>query len=177
MENVFQALVERLLEVGFYDLLIFVIALSMFYALLKKSKVFDSEVVNAALASSIAFLIFGFPVIMNYSITLPLVKFFTQSFVWLLMFFFGFLMASYFYPDLPKFLGEAFKSRSMLTVGIVGGLMIAITSGTISIMWAANPLEESIEPGMPWETSSMSAAIIIFVVFIIAAGSINLRAG
>jgi hypothetical protein len=177
MENVFEMLVVKLLEVGFYDLLLFIISLSMFYALLKKSKFFDSEVVNAALASSIAFLIFGFPVIMNYSITLPLVKFFTQSFVWLLMFLFGFLMASYFYPDLPKFLAEHFSSRSMLTVGIVGGLLISITSGTISILWAANPIQQSIEPHLPWETSSMSAAIIVFVIFIIAAGSISLRAG
>ena len=175
MENVFQVLVEKMLEVGMYDLFIFVIALAMFYALLKKSKVFDSEVVNAALASSIAFLIFGFPVIMNYSLTLPFVRFFTQSFVWLLMFFFGFLSASYFYPDLPKFLAEKFTSRSMLTIGIVGGLLISITSGTIAVLWAANPVEQKIEAALPYETSSMAAAVIIFVVLIIAAGSITLR--
>ncbi len=171
MANVFETVVQKLIEVGFYDLLIFVISLTIFYAILRKVKILgESPVVNAVLAFSIAFLIFGFPVIVGFSLTLPLVSFFTQSFVWILVFFIGFLIASFFYPDLPKFLAEKFTSRSMISIAITIGFVSVIISGLIGVLWATPPGAGGIQ--LPFDTVITAAGVIIFIILIIVAASI-----
>ncbi len=178
MENIFELVITKLLEVGFYDFLIFMIAMALFYGLLKKIKFFEgSSLVNAVLAFSIAFLIFGFPVIMNFSLVLPFVTFFTQTFVFILVFLIAMLVATFFYPDLPKFLAETFTSRSMISISIVIGLALAIVSGTISILWATPPLETVNNPAPPFDTTIVATSGVLFVVFLIVAGSIALRGG
>jgi len=174
MENVFEIVIGKLIEVGFYDLLIFVLALTIFYAILRKAKILgESPVVNAVLAFSIAFMIFGFPVIVGFSLTLPLVTFFTHSFVWILMFFIGILIASFFYPDLPKFLAEKITSRSMISIGIAIGVTAVVISGLISVFWATPPGEGRIQ--LPFDTVVVAAGVIIFVVLLIIAASIVTR--
>ena len=171
MTNIFETVVQKLLEVGFYDLLIFVISLTLFYAILRKVKILgESPIVNAALAFSIAFLIFGYPVIVGFSLTLPLVTFFTQSFVWILIFFIGFLIASFFYPDLPKFLAEKFTSRSMISIAITIGVASVIISGLIGVLWATPPGEGAVQ--IPFDTVITAAGVIIFVILLIVAASI-----
>lgn len=172
MANIFETVVRKLLEVGFYDLLIFVISLTIFYAILRKVKILgDSPVVNAALAFSIAFLIFGFPVIVGFSLTLPLVTFFTHSFVWILVFFIGFLIASFFYPDLPKFLAEKITSRSLLSIAITIGIATLVISGLVTVFWATPPGEEG-GIGIPFDTVITAAGVIIFVILLIVAASV-----
>lgn len=171
MENIFAIVINKLLEVGFYDLLIFILSLALFYALLRKVKILgESPLVNAVVAFSIAFLIFGFPVIVGFSLTLPLVTFFTHSFVWILVFFIGFIIASFFYPDLPKFLAEKFTSRSMLSIAIAVGITSVIISGLINVFWATPPREGIIQ--YPLDTTIIAAGVIIFCVLLIIAGSI-----
>jgi hypothetical protein len=172
MENVFEVVVKKLLEVGFYDLLLFIFSLTLFYAILKKVKILgESPLINAVVAFTIAFLIFGFPVIVGFSLTLPLVTFFTHSFVCILMFFLGFLIASFFYPDLPKFLAEKFTSRSVMWIGIAIGISVAIISGLISVFFATpTGTEGGIK--IPMDTVITAAGVIIFVILLIIAGSI-----
>lgn len=174
MENIFEILVTKLLEVGFYDFLLFVIALGLFYAILKKTKFFDSPVVTGVLAFSIAFLIFGYPVLMNFSLVLPFTAFFTQSFLFILVFFIGMLIASFFYPDLPKFIGEHFTSRTMMFVGITIGVAVALISGSTTLIWLT-PAQEDPRPSAPSEVTSIASGVIIFMILLIIAGSIALR--
>lgn len=172
MENVFEILIKKLLDVGFYDLLIFIIALAIFYAILKKVKVMgDAPVLNAALAFCIAFLVFGFPVIVGYSLTAPFVKFFTHSFVWILIFFVGMLVASFFYPDLPKFLAEKFTSRTILNIGIVLGIVTLLLSGMINVIFATEP-SESGGIAISTDVVAIIAGMIIFIVLLIVAGTV-----
>jgi hypothetical protein len=178
MENIFELVITKLLEVGFYDLLIFLAALTLFYAILKKTKMFgDMRVVNELLAFSIAFLVFGFPVIVNYSLVLPMTKLFTSSFVFILVFLIGMLMASFFYPDLTKFLTEVMKSRSTLYVGVAIGVTVAVLSGIVSVLWAAPPVEEAVRPMVPWDTALVTGGVVVFVILLIVAGTIALRGG
>ncbi len=172
MTNVFQEVVTRLLEVGFYDLLIFIIALAVFYAILRKVKIVgESPMVNAALAFCIAFLVFGFPVMMGFSLVLPFVTFFTQSFIWILMFFIGVLIASFFYPDLPKFLIDKFSnSKTMIMVGILIALLVLLISGLVGAIFAVAPGEGGI--AIPMDTIVIIAGVIIFVVMIIIASAV-----
>jgi len=176
MENIFKLLIEKLLEVGFYDLLIFIIALTIFYAIFKKFKLLgESPVINGVLAFSIAFLIFGFPVILNYSLVLPMATFLTQTFLFLLVFLVGFMAASFFYPDLPKFLAEKFTSRSMLSIGITIGIAVAILSGMFNLLFITPSAEETTAPLAPREVSTLAAGIIIFVILILVAGAVALQ--
>jgi hypothetical protein len=176
MENIMETVVSKLLEVGFYDLLIFVIALALFYGILKKIKFFEgSTVINAALAFAISFLIFGFPVIMNFSLVLPLARFFTTSFVFVIVFLVGMLVASFFYPDLPKFLTEHFKTRTMISVGMAIGVAVAVISGIAGILYAAPPKGPSTLPITPSDTGVVSSGTIVFIILLIVAGSIALQ--
>jgi hypothetical protein len=171
MVNVFETIITKLLEVGFYDLLIFVISFTLFYALLKKVKFFgESQIVVAILAFCMAFLIFGYPVIVGFSMTVPLMTLFTQSFVWILFFFIGFLIAGFFYPDLPKLLAEKMTSRNVLYIGVVIGLVSVITSGMINVIWTTAPAEGSLQRSV--DTSILAAGVIIFVVLLIVASQI-----
>lgn len=176
MENIFEMLITKLLEVGFYDFLIFVMALGMFYGILRKIKFFESQLVTAVLAFSIAFLIFGYPVLMNYSLVLPFTAFFTQSFLFILVFFIGMLIASFFYPDLPKFLGEQFTSRTMIFVGVTIGVAVALISGSTTLIWLT-PAQESPRASAPSEVTTIASGVIIFMILLIIAGSIALRGG
>lgn len=174
MENIFTTVITKLMEVGFYDLLIFVIAITLFYAMLRKVKLFgESPAVNAALAFAISFMVFGFPVIVGFSLTLPLITFFTHSFVWILMFFMGFLIASFFYPDLPKFLAEKFTSRSTLNIGIAIGISAAIISGLIAVFWATP--SGSVGSQIQMDTVITAAGVVIFIILLIIAGSVAMQ--
>ena len=176
MENVAEIVINKLLEVGFYDVLIFVIALAVLYGILDKVKFFGgSTIVNVALAFSVAFLIFGFPIILNYSLILPMAKFFMHSFLWILIFFVGMLVASFFYPDLPTFLTEKFTSRSVFYITIAIGVATAVISGLVSVLWAAPPSDESISASPPTDVVIVAAGVIIFVILLVIAGSIALR--
>lgn len=171
MENIFVPMIQKLIDVGFYDALIFVIALTLFYAILRKVKIFgESQVVNAVLAFAIAFLIFGFPVIVGFSLTLPLVTFFTQSFVWVLMFFVGMLLASFFYPELPKFLVEKVVSRGVLSIVLAIGITAAVLSGLISVFWTTPKAEGA--TAIPLDTAIVAGGVIVFIILLIIAGSI-----
>lgn len=171
-----EILVTKLLEVGFYDLLIFIISLALFYGILKKVKLFeDSPLINAALAFAVAFLIFGFPIIMNYSLILPLSHFFTTSFVFLLVFMVGILIAAFFYPDLPAFLKEHFTSRTMISVGMAIGVAIALLSGAVGILYASPPMTPGSGQRAPFDINIIASATIIFGILLIVAGSVALQ--
>jgi len=175
MASPIEIVINKLLEVGFYDVLLFALSLAIFYAILKKVKILgESPAVNAVVAAAIAFMIFGFPVMVGFSLTLPLATFFTHSFVWILMFFLGFIIASFFYPDLPKFLAEKFTSRSVISIGIAIGISVAVLSGLVSVFWA----RPAGQPGgiqIPTDTVVTAAGVIIFVILLIVAAAATTR--
>jgi hypothetical protein len=166
-----EILVKKMMEVGFFDVLIFVIALAIFYAVLKKFKVLgESEIINGAVAACMAFLIFGYPVIVGFSLVMPLTAFFTHSMVWILTFVIGLMLASFFYPDLPKFLGEHFTSRSWLFISIVIGIVIALLSGLAGVL-ISTPVQEG-AASTPLSVTTMIGGVLVFVLVLIVAGSV-----
>jgi hypothetical protein len=170
MASPIEEIIRKMLEVGFFDIIIFVISAAIFYAILKKFKLLgESPLINGAIAAGIAFLIFGYPVIVGFSLTLPLTTFFAHSFVWILTFFMAFMLASFFYPDLPKFLAEKFTSRSMISIAIVIGIVIALLSGLAGVL-----LQSPAKPGTPQTPLNVTTtigAVLLFVIILIVAGS------
>ncbi len=171
--NIFEPIIRRLIEVGFYEFLLFLFSLAMFYALLKKSKVLgESPLINAVIAFVGAFLVFGYPVIIGISLTMPLTTFFTQAVIWILLIFVGLLLASFFYKDLPGMLAEQFKRRTTLYEMLAVGLVLLVTSGLISVLWqgVAAPAAPG-APTPPQDVLLIAAGVIIFIVVILIGAS------
>ena len=171
-ENIFAPIISKLVDVGFYDFLLFVFSLAIFYALLKKSKILgESSMVNGLIAFVGAFLVFGYPVLIGISLTLPLTTFFTQAVVWILLIFVGLMLSSLFYPDLPKMLAEQFTKRTTIYEMIAIGVSLLITSTLISVLWQSVGLGKSAEgPGAPapsQDVTLIAAGVIIFIVLIL----------
>jgi len=174
MANLLDPVITKLLDLGVYDILVFVVVTAIFYGFLRKSKLLGgSTVVNGVLALSIGFLVLGFKWITGMALTSPLSIFFTQATVILLLFIFGFLAASMFYPDLLKWLPQVFKTRGMLTIMIVLGFALVITSGLITTLWTVPTPEPGVDGvvGPPMDIVIVAAGLIIFVVMLIIATS------
>lgn len=174
MPSLFEPLVKWMIEQGFYSFLFpWIITSAIFYGLLRKSKVFgESPVLNGVVSISIAFLIIGFPFLSQFSLALPISTFFTQATVFLLILVIGFIFASLFYPDLSKFLLEKFTRRTTLSILIVLGIALFITSGLVGVFtYGIGKPAEPGTPSPPTDVIILAAGIIIFMVIIIIAGA------
>ncbi len=140
MVNPFQLIGQKLVEIGVYDFLFpWIITSAIFYALLRKTKIFGEEAVavNAILSLVFSFFIWGYAISLPVmSLGLPLSKFITHFFIISLVFLFAFIGASLAYPDFSEALGRAFgKSNTIIYIFIA--LMVVIfffTSGLGEIL-------------------------------------------
>jgi uncharacterized membrane protein YjfL (UPF0719 family) len=183
MADLFQPVIQKLIDLGFYNFFFpFLIAAALFFGLLKKSKLFgDSVVINAVVSLSLAFMIMGFPVIWGQPgfFALPLSAFFAQGTVILLIFMLAFIGASFFYPDMTKWILEVFKHRTMLTIMIAVAFGLLFTSGLIQVLFIGISPPSSGGAGgqqtagkTPFDVIIIVAGIIIFVIMIIIAASV-----
>jgi uncharacterized membrane protein YjfL (UPF0719 family) len=181
MADLFQPIIQKLIDLGFYNFFFpFLIASALFFGLLKKSKILgDSPVINGAVSLALGFMIMGFPVIWGQPsfFAIPLSSYFTQITVIFLMFLFAFIGASFFYPDMTKWIVELFKHRTMLTVMIALAFGLLFTSGLINVLFIGFPSAGggagSKNTGTPpFDVIIIIAGIIIFVIMIIIAASI-----
>jgi hypothetical protein len=173
MPDIFEPMIRKLLDMGIGNLLIFILALAIIYALMKKSKVFgDSDVINGVIAFCVAFMIFMFPVLYGVNLFTSFATFWTQGLVLLLFVIFGFVAASLFYPDLPKMLAERFTHRSALWIMIALGVVLFVTSGLVTTFFAgANVPAKEGEIRPPTEVITLVAGVIIFIVVLMIASS------
>jgi len=171
MENLFATVISKMVDVGMYDLMIFAFALALFYAILTRAKILgESKYINGTIAFVISFFIFGYPVIVGYSLVAPFASFFTQTTVFIMVFLVAFMVASFFYPDLPGFLTKTFTTRGMLMNAIAIGIAIAVISGAVSVLWNAPKGNEGL-PSAPSELPVMAAGVVVAILLLIVAGS------
>ena len=163
MLNPFQLIVRRMIELGVINFFIpWIITTTIFWALLSKSKMFESNVVNAILAISVGFLVWGY-LISPIAISLgnSLAAFITQGLVIIIVFMFGLLGASMFYPKFGEVLTSTFKSRSIIWIFIgifFGGLFF--TSGLYRVLINGFPSSSG-------KASDVTTLIVILVALII----------
>jgi hypothetical protein len=171
MSSAIETVVTRLLDIGFYDFLIFILALPLFFALLKKTKILgDNTAVNGLVAFVGAFLVFSFPIITGTSLTFQFSTLFAQAAMFVMIFVVAFLVASFFYPDLLGILKAKFTSRSMLIVGILIGLTVAITSGLLpAVLTATSSPNAPSTPGPSGDIINFAVGILIFLVVLVIA--------
>jgi len=173
MSDVFALIVSKLVGLGFFNLLTFLLALTLIYALLRQRKIFgESPLINGIIAFSIAFFIFAYPVISGVSLVVPITTFFSQAFVFLLIFFIGFLIASIFYPKFPEVLGTFFKSRNVLFSMIALSIALFVTSGLVGVIYTTATSSQK-QPASPPENVLLIAGLIIAFTILLIAGSMG----
>lgn len=169
MVNVFEIAVQRLIDLGFYNFVLpFILFVTIFYAVMRKSKFLgESEVINGLVSFIIGLFIFGMPVILGQSMTVPLSTFLTQSAVAMLVFTIGFLISSFFYPNLMEALPSIFKVPGPATWIIWVVVIFAIMFGVFSV--SGNFISNAVsEAGIPSELFFLSVAIIgVFFIFLL----------
>jgi hypothetical protein len=175
MADVFTQVVIKLVGLGFANLLIFIIAMALIYALLKQRKVFgDSTIINGLIAFSVAFLIFAFPAIIGVNLISNIVTFFYQSFVFMLIFFIGFLIAGFFYPNIQDALKSFFQTRNTLYIMIALSLVLFVISGLATELFN---IRASSRPSPPQEITLLISGLIIAIIILLIssyiAGSIG----
>jgi len=171
MASPFETVINELLNIGFYDFLLFLLALPLFFALLKKTKLLgESSAINGLVAFVGAFLIFSFPIITGTSLTFSMTTMFMQLMLFIFVIFFAFLISGFFYPDLAGMLKEKFShSRTMLYVGVAIALTVAVISGFLPTILGA--IGGSGAPTSPDIITLIGGMLIFIVVLIIAAAT------
>ena len=170
MANPFQLITERLVDLGIFSFFLpWVITAAVMWGLLKRSKMFDSTI-NAILSIAVSFFVWGYLANTAFQIGTPLAAFITQGFVFMLVFVFGLIGASMFYPDFSKTLTEVFKSSMMIWVFI--GLFVGVlffTSGLYEVL-IYGPMTANGNAGIKSDVQAMivmMAALIIGILILV----------
>ena len=168
MADIFIPVIKDMLNLGFGNLFIFVLASAIFFALIKKSHVFgDSAFINGVVALVAAFAVFWFPALFGANLVTPMSAFFTQATVIVLFLIIGIVIASLFYPDLPKMLAEQFSHRTTLVEMLALGLALFLTSGLLTAFLAPSSTPQ--KPGesrTPTDVITITVGLILFVVIL-----------
>src|SRR5437867_5986972 len=143
MADIFATGIQFLSDLGFYNFFFpFILFVALFYALFKKSMLLgDSPILNATVSIVIAFMILDYGVLLNFNLHTPLATFFTMATVFILFIMVGFLLASFFYPNLQEFLSSVFVRRGTLFGMIIVGLTVMIASGLITFLTTRPPAQ------------------------------------
>ncbi len=144
MVNPFELAAQKMAELGFFNFVIpFFITLAVFYGLLKKANFF-SVGINAVIAFSVSFFIWGFWITTSVDIGGPLSKFFTQISLIILLGLFALVGASLFYPDFNKALEDAFRGGAFVWIVLTIFILIFfITSGLGNVLGVGGLLGSS----------------------------------
>lgn len=167
-QGVIELLVRNLEKLNFFDALIFLFFSVILFAVLRKSKILgENLVINSIIAIIISFFIFIYPSFTGFSLVMPMSRFFTQISVIILLFVVGFIVASIFYPDMPKMLADQFKTPAILWIVIPIVLALLVTSRMIWVLWAG------FSTGPTSDVGIFVAAILIFAVIVLIAAAVG----
>ena len=147
MANAFETVVLKMRDLGMFQFLLpFMLTTTIFYGLLRKSRIFGEEfraiTVNAVVSLVAAFMVWAAPIILGVNIETSLAAFFLQGTSATLVILVGMLMVSMFFPpDLAaelKSLNITGKYGSgILVMGIIVAVALALSSGLINIFLPA----------------------------------------
>lgn len=172
MAEIFSQIVMNLVSMGFLNFLIFLLVLAVMFSILRKSKILgESPIVDGIVSFAIAFMVFAYPIITGISLSTPMATFFTQAFVILLIFLFGFLVASPFYPNLSQWLPKVFTSRNALWSMIALALALFVTSGLVSVIYSGSMGSEGSRQTASRDVLVIVAGLVILVVVLLISTS------
>jgi len=173
MVNPFQLITERLADLGIFSFFLpWVITTAVMWGLLKRSKMFDPSI-NAILSIVVSFFIWGYLAQAAFEIGTHLAAFITQGFVLMLVFVFGLVGASMFYPKFSETLTEVFKSSMMIWVFL--GLFVGVlffTSGLHEVLFYG-----SADTGIQSDVQNMIIMLVALIIGILILVGVQRGAG
>lgn len=147
MVNVFETVIIKMRDLGMFQFLLpFMLTTTIFYGLLRKSRIFGEEfraiTVNAVVSLVAAFMVWAAPIILGVNIETGMAAFFLQGTTATLVVLIGLMMTSMFFP--PDLAAE-FKNLDILkkhggkfiVLGMVITLAVLVSSGLINIFLPA----------------------------------------
>lgn len=138
MANPFEAITQRMAELGFFDFLLpFLITSAVIWGLLERSRIFEGKIaVNAVISLSFSFLIWGYLSSASaMKIGLPFSTFVTQVSIMSFVFLLSLVVISMFYPDFTAQLGESLgRGATMIGIGIGIAVFLFFSSGLAQIL-------------------------------------------
>ena len=171
MANIFQIAVERLVDIGFYNFLLpFILFTTVLYAVLKKTQMLgDSPVIHGIISVTAGLFVFGVPVILGADLSGGLTTFLTQGVIGILVVIVGFLIASFFVPNLTEKLPEMFQKGGPATWIVWATVGFAAAFGLFTFV--QKPIQKAISlANIPGELITITVVLgVIFIVFLIVA--------
>lgn len=130
--NPFEMTIKKLQELGFFQFFLpFILTSTIFYALLRKSKIFgdpkENVIVNGMVSLIAAFMVWASPILLGINIETQLATFFLYSMIGILVVSVCLLLISLLCPpDLPKHLADTFKAGRFWMVILVLGFLVGL---------------------------------------------------
>jgi len=178
MTDPFTYALTRIAEFGVFRFLLpWMFFTAVFYALLKKGKVFgESNLLNGTISLVLSFFIIYFSVASGIDIGPVFSRFVMQVGLFMMLFIFAAIGASILYPDLSAMLKERMTHRSFLFIFVVIILTAFITSGMlwVYIQGAYQAGGPSVQAERTKEIYTVSSGLIIMLVVLIIASWIVL---
>jgi len=141
--NAFETVILKMRDLGMFQFLLpFMLTTTIFYGLLRKSKIFGEEfraiTVNAVVSLVAAFMVWSAPIILGVNIETSLASFFLQGTSATLIVLVGLLMASMFFPpdlatELQKLDAVKKHGVAILVMSILALLAITVSSGLVNV--------------------------------------------
>lgn len=177
MANPFDFVIMRLNQLGFFQLLLFVLTSAVFYGLLRKSKLFGEAdrniVVNGVVSLVAAFMVWSAPTLLGIDIVTSTTTFFVQGISATLVVMLALMITGMFAPEgLGKVLQENLKGRflaAVLILGLIVALGIFFASGISNLFFPASTFSS----GLSTDTITIiviGVMMIISVVVIVGVG-------
>lgn len=136
MANPFQLIAKNLQELGIIGFFLpWIITAAIFWGLLKKSKIFESSIVNAIISLGASFFVMSYIFTSStFDFGTALSVFITQATVIIIVFLFSLIGASMFYPKFDEVLAEKFKGTMVwVFIGLFMGALF-FTSGLYMVL-------------------------------------------
>jgi len=171
MANIFQIAVERLVDLGFYNFLLpFILFSTVLYAALRKTQILgDSPIIHGVISVVAGLFVFGVPVLTGSDLSAGLSAFLTQGAIAILVVIVGFLIGSFFVPNLTEKLPEIFQKGGPVTWIVWAAVGFAAAFGLFSFV--QKPIQKAISlANIPGELITITVVLaVIFIVFLIVA--------
>lgn len=166
MANIFQIAVERLSELGFYNFFLpFILFTTLFYAVLRKTQVLgESPLIHGIISVAVGLFVFGAPAIAGVNLAESLTAFVTQAAIIILVFVVGFLVISFFYPNVTEKLTEIFPKPGPGGWMVWSILGIAVVLGLFPFL--KNSLGKAFE-GIKIPGDLLTMVVVIVVVLVV----------
>jgi hypothetical protein len=143
LANAFETVILKMRDLGMFQFLLpFMLTTTIFYGLLRKSRIFGEEfraiTVNAVVSLVAAFMVWSAPIILGVNIETSLASFFLQGTSATLVVLVGLLMASMFFPpdlatELQKLDAVKKHGVAILVMSILALLAITVSSGLVNV--------------------------------------------